>query len=712
MKTKLLIMAATLILALGGLSVVMGQDVDKIKFPPLNPIPTPEIETITLDNGIRLYLLEDHALPIFRVSLRVNGGSYLEPPEKIGLADICDEVMRTGGTTKWSGDELDEMLEGIGGSVSSSVGLVSSGGSVNLLSEYSDLGLEVLADVIRNPIFDQDKIDLAKVQIRSAISRRNDNVGGIARREFGKLIYGANSPYAFQIEYATLDAVSRDDLIQFHQMIFRPGNIQMAVWGDFDQKQVVTKIKELFGDWTAETLNLPKPPEIKYDYRSKVYLVDKPDAKQAYIRIGHIGGFVTDEDYAARIVMNSILGGSFGSRLTDNVRTRLGLAYTTYGRYGANYAYPGMFFAHASTGNENVIKTTREMIKQVKSMLTDLPTEVEMQKGKDGYLNSFVFNFDTKGEVINRLMNYDFWSLPRDFLQTTKNGIEEMTPEKVMAVAQSALRPDQMVILIVGNVAEFDEPVAALGLGEPELVDITIPTPTPALEFTITDSTLFEGKALMEMVVAAHGGKAAINAVRTVKMSGVITYTIQQRQLEIQFEELSQLPHYVSATMNMMGRTILNITGDNGGWTTGVDGKLMEKTEAELATENQTRDRNFINLLKYGLDGSYRIVYAGTDSVDDKAVENLVFLDENDELFCQLTIDGDNFRLLSRGYDGKTLIGEGAIVDLYLEFTEHDGVLLPTKSERRLNDEMIREMTYDTWEINPDIPAGAFGKPL
>lgn len=712
MKIRLLAIAGVLILGLSSFSIVLGQDIDQIKFPPLNPIPTPKIETITLANGIRLYLLEDHTLPIFRVSLRVNGGSYLEPEDKIGLGDICGEVMRTGGTKKWSGDELDEMLEGIGGAVSASVGLVSSGGSVNLLSDYADMGLEILAAVIQRPIFDQDKIDLAMVQLRSGISRRNDNVGGIASREFNKLIYGAESPYASQLEYATLDAISRDDLVEFHQMIFRPGNIQMAVWGDFKEKQVVARIKELFGGWTTEAIELPQPPEVSYDYRSKVYLIDKPDAKQAYIRMGHIGGRIADEDYASRIVMNSILGGSFGSRLMDNVRTRLGLAYTTYGRYGANNAFLGTFFAHASTGNNNVIKTTREMITQINSMLTDLPTTVEMQKGKDGYLNSFVFNFDTKGEVINRLMGYDFWGLPRDFLQTTKSAIEEMTPEKVMAAAQSALKPDQMIILIVGNVAEFDESAVALGLGEPEMIDISIPPPTPSLDFVITDSTLSEGRALMEMVIAAHGGSTPIKAVESVKKSGVISYTLPQGQIEIQFTEFSQLPHYVSTTMNMMGRIILSIIGENGGWTTGVDGNLKEMTEAELATDEETRDRNLLNILKYSLDGNYRIVYAGAELIDSQAVENLVLIDSTDASFCQLVVDGNSFQILSRSYDGNTLVGEGTVIDHYLEFEEFEGVLLPTRGARQLNGEQIREITYDAWEINPEIPAGAFDKPL
>ena len=239
-------MVALLLLALSG-AAVFGQDIESIKFPKLNEIQIPQVEKITLDNGMRLYLLVDKSLPVVNVNIRINCGTYLDPADKIGLASLCGTVMRSGGTKKWSGDDIDEGLEAIGGSVETGIDLTSGSASVNVLSEYTDYGLEVLAEVLRRPIFDQDKVDLAKVQERSAISRRNDDLGDIARREYTKLIYGAESAYARQTEYATIDAIDRDDLVKFHQKWYHPENIQMAIWGDIDKTEVLKKIKTYFG---------------------------------------------------------------------------------------------------------------------------------------------------------------------------------------------------------------------------------------------------------------------------------------------------------------------------------------------------------------------------------------------------------------------------------------------------------------------------------
>ncbi|MDH4157724.1 MAG: insulinase family protein, partial [candidate division Zixibacteria bacterium] len=410
-KSYIAIVAGLILTALCCLPLA-AQDVDNLKFPKLNEIKVPQIERVTLDNGLRLYLLEDKSLPVFNVSVRLNCGSYLEPADKVGLAEICGTVMRTGGTQKWTGDQIDEMLEGIGGSVESSIDVVSGTAFVNVLSEYTDLGLEVLAEVLRRPVFNEDKIELAKVQQRTAVSRRNDDMTELTRQEYIKLIYGNDSPYARHTEYKTINAITRDDLVAFHKMYFQPQNMQMAILGDFDKKDILARLEKYFSDWPRGSAAVPPPPEVGYEWRSKVYYAEKADAAQSHIRVGHIGGLVTAPDYPDMLVVSSILGGGFGSRITEAVRTKLGLAYTPGGRYVSDFAYPGYFFIVASTGSQTTIQATREIIKQIKSMHTDPPTTAEMQKGKDGYLNSFVFNFDSRREVVDRMMEYDFYGLP------------------------------------------------------------------------------------------------------------------------------------------------------------------------------------------------------------------------------------------------------------------------------------------------------------
>jgi zinc protease len=458
-----------------GCAAEPARDYAKLKYPKLRDIQVPQVERVTLANGMRLFLLEDHELPLVSISVRIRTGSMYETPEKVGLADITGEVMRTGGTTTKTGDQLDEELESIAASVETRIGLNSGSASMSVLKQDLDTGLAVLADVLMNPAFRQDKIELAKMQHRSMISRRNDDVGDIAGREYSKLIYGPESVYARQEEYATIDAISRDDLVAFHQKYYGPNNAMLAVWGDFDTKQMIEKIEKAFASWQKVDLDLPKAPQVEYEFRRTVNVIAKDDVNQSNIYLGHIGGLMSDPDYFALIVMNRILGGGFTGRLFKNVRSREGLAYSVFGAYSANFEYPGEFYVGCQTKSESTVHAIRAMLKEVEKMQEAEVTDEELALAKDSFLNSFVFNFDTRGEVVNRLMTYEYFGYPADFLMKTKENVEKVTKADVLRVARKHLKPDKVQILAVGKPDDFGEPLSALGTVNE--IDITIPPP-------------------------------------------------------------------------------------------------------------------------------------------------------------------------------------------------------------------------------------------
>ncbi len=447
----------------------------KLKYPKLQDVQVPQVERVTLPNGMRLFLLEDHELPLISISVRIRTGSAYEPAEKVGLASITGEVMRTGGTTTKTGDQLDEELESIAASVETGIGLDSGSASMSVLKQDLDTGLVILADVLMNPAFREDKIQLAMMQQRSIISRRNDDVGSIAGREFSKLIYGPASVYARHEEYATIDAISRDDLVAFHKKFYGPNNAMLAVWGDFDTKQMIEKIEKAFARWQKVDLDLPEAPKVQYEFRKTVNVIRKDDVNQSNVYLGHIGGLMNDPDYFALIVMNRILGGGFTGRLFKNVRSREGLAYSVFGAYSANFEYPGEFYVGCQTKSQSTVHAIRAMIKEVQKMQEAEVTDEELALAKDSFLNSFVFNFDTKGEIVNRLMTYEYFGYPADFLQKTKQNVEKVTKADVLRVAKKHLQPDKVQILAVGRPDDFDEPLSALGpVSE---IDITIPPP-------------------------------------------------------------------------------------------------------------------------------------------------------------------------------------------------------------------------------------------
>ena len=450
---------------------------EDLKYPRLGDIKIPDVERLTLANGMQLFLVEDHELPLIEISARIRTGSIYEPADKIGLASITGIVMRTGGTTGRTGDELDEQLERIAASVETGIGLNSGSAAMSVLKEDIDTGLEILADVLMNPAFREDKIMLAKIRYRSSIARRNDNVSSIAIREYRKLIYGSESVYARHSEYATIENITRDDLVAFHKKFFKPNNIMLAVIGDFDTSQMIKKIEKAFEGWQKADIDFPDIPQVRYEFRPTANVVRKEDINQSNIYLGHIGGIMNDPDYFALIVMNRILGGGFTGRLFKNIRSRQGLAYSVFGSYTANFDFPGVFYVGCQTKSESTVHAIRAMINEVRKMTEAEVTDEELDLAKESYLNSFVFNFDSKGEIVARLMVYAYYGYPPDFLQKAKANIEKVTKADVLRVAREHLKPDKMQILAVGRPQDFDEPLSVFGpVSE---IDITIPPPPP-----------------------------------------------------------------------------------------------------------------------------------------------------------------------------------------------------------------------------------------
>ncbi|PSQ99408.1 MAG: hypothetical protein BRD48_04295 [Bacteroidetes bacterium QS_9_68_14] len=255
--------------------------------------------------------------------------------------------MRTGGTQSMTSDEVNQLLENLGASVETYVGETSGGASMSTLAENVDEVLPVFVDVLANPAFAEDKVAQAKSQTRGAISRRNDNPGQIVSREFDKLVYGADSPYARVPQYYTLSEISREDLVNFHDKYFHPNNTMLSVWGDFDTAQMKEKLRNAFGEWEqAEGFTPPEPPAPEGERDYSVNFVEKTDVNQSTVRMGYLGTLTRDDpDYFPVIVMNEVLSGGFTSRLFKNVRTDQGLAYSVSGSYNAGYQTPGPFLA-------------------------------------------------------------------------------------------------------------------------------------------------------------------------------------------------------------------------------------------------------------------------------------------------------------------------------------------------------------------------------
>ncbi len=470
---------AALIAALGFFAtpVIAQKHYKDLTYHPLTDISVPKVDRTELPNGLVLYLLEDHSLPKVEGIALIRTGSRFEPAEKVGLASITGQVMRTGGTPDHPGEQIDRILENTGSVVETGIGNSSASASLFCLRENLPQVLEILADLLRNPAFPEDKIELAKVQQRSAIDRRNDNVGGIAGREFIKLLFGPSSPYARSTEYATIDSITRDDLIRFHSKYFHPNQIALGLWGDFSADEVKSQVSRHFGSWERKDVELPPLPEVPTDWKASVNFVAKDDVNQTNLRIGHLGGRRDDKDYFALQLMSEILGGGFSSRLFRRVRTELGLAYAVSASWGAGWDRPGTFLIVCNTKSESTVQAAKEILKEVRGIAEEPVREEELRVAKEGILNSFIFNFDSKAKLVQRLMAYDYYGYPKDFLAQFKANIEKVTIEEILRAAKANIHPDKIVLLAVGREKDFDQPLSTLG--EVTTIDIAIANSIP-----------------------------------------------------------------------------------------------------------------------------------------------------------------------------------------------------------------------------------------
>lgn len=447
----------------------------EIKRPALNPIQVRQPERFVMKNGLTVYLLEDHELPLVELGMRIYTGSRWEPVEKAGLAGIVAEVIRSGGSEKFPGDALDDELDQSATSVELGIGQNEGVASVNALKENFGRGLEILSDLLQNPAFPQEKIDLCKQELAGGITRRNDNASAICAREFMSLLRGKGSPYAHPVEFATLAAISREDVVAFHKQFFQPQNMILGICGDFDSAAMKGELEKYFGSWAKGTAPRPTPPaqDLKAAATHGIFLVEKTDVEQSFIRMGHMGGKESDPDYYALILMNDILGGGLSSRLFCNVRSDKGLAYSVGSDWGAGMDVEGTFQASGSTK----LASTGEFIKAVRGEIVRMTeggvTQEELDRSKNSALNGFVFEFDSTDKIINRLMTYEYYGYPADTLEHFQENIAKVTREDILAAAQKHLHPDQLAILVVGNPEKFDVSLDQWGPVTP--IDISIP---------------------------------------------------------------------------------------------------------------------------------------------------------------------------------------------------------------------------------------------
>jgi zinc protease len=475
LRTVPALLAAALLLAPALPAAAQATRAADLRYPALPAFTLSQPERVVLDNGLVVLLLEDHELPLVDATALIRTGSRFEPADQLGLAELTGTVLRTGGTTKLSGDQLDDLLEGKAAVIETSIGETSGRAYMSALAQDFPAVLQVFADVLRRPAFAETKIQVAKNQASAEIARRNDEPIGMVFRELEKVVYGAESPYARDSTHATLGRIQRRDLVQWHATWFQPNNVVLGLVGDFKKEEALRLVREAFGDWPRGPQAPAVPPAPERGPTPGVYYVEKNDVTQSSIALGSLGIVRNNPDYYALEVVNHVLSGSFASRMFSNVRTRKALAYSVFGQVGSEWDFPGMLFAFMTTKTQTTGAGIEALLEELKGMTANPPTPQEVELAKQAILNSFVFNADSKRKVLSQQLNFEFYGYPADWLERYRRGIEAVTLEQVRAAAAKYLHPEQLAIVVVGPKEGTDKPLATFG--PVTTLDVTIAPP-------------------------------------------------------------------------------------------------------------------------------------------------------------------------------------------------------------------------------------------
>ena len=680
----------------------------QIPTPPLPAFHPAQPKRIQLANGMIIFLQEDHELPLIDASATIRGGSSNEPAAKVGLVDLFGEVWRTGGTKNQTGDQLDDFLEVRAAKVETSGGPDQTSISLSCLKADFDDVFKVFNDLLHDPEFRADKLDIAQKQADDSISRRNDQIGGIARRESAKLAYGSNNPYTREPEYSTIAAITRQDLIDWHKTYIHPNNIILGVSGDFDSAAMEAKLRTAFDSW-------PKGPEFAKDeikYQSAqpgYYLIPKDDVNQSSIHMVALGTTRNNPDYYAISVFNEAFGGGFSSRLFNDIRTKRGLAYSVGGGIGSNFGHPGIIQFVAATKSQSTIETVQALNENIADLATRPITDSEIKQAKDAILNAFIFRLDSPDKVLSERMTYEFYGYPADWLDKFPAEIQKVNAADVNRVAAKYLHRDQLAVLVVGNTKEFDKPLSSLGSVKD--IDIAIPPPPGMKEDESAKPTASneEGKALAAKVAAAMGGEANLAAIKSIKADITLTQKTPQGDFPMQLESVIVYPDHLHATMQTPQGNAEVVVTPGAAFIELPNGQIQNWPDDRKTESLEQIKRDPIFIAAHASDPKVFFHAAGTEKVGD--IEARIVDVNADGVAIRWFVDPQSGHILKETY--RTLGQHGPVrgeTDMD-DWKPVNGITIPMTRRNKQDGQDSSTAGYKAVTLNPTIESKLFEKP-
>lgn len=707
-----LVLAAALLAASAAAAApavdVSKYDPRKLPVPPIGRIPAVKPERFTLPNGVVVYLLENRDLPVVKGTAYFPSSPTLAPADRAGLLGLAGEVMRTGGTAAHPGDFLDDRLGAIGASVSTNIGTGLANTGFRCLTENVTEVVGLWAEVTRRPAFPEAKIELARAGLRRQIASRNDEMLPMLTRTASQAVFGKDSPWARQPEYATIEPISQADCAKLHAQVFVPERMIVAIYGDFRAAEMKKLLLAKFGDWKKSGTPKPVLPPTPASVEPKLWFAPKDDVTQSGIVVAQPGSRADDPDYAALQVLEMGLGGGFSSRMVMHIRTQRGLAYAAGASAGSDFQKPGVFMAYTLTRSDSTMLAL-DLVREEVRAVTEAPfTESELQTAKQAVVNGYVFNFEDPSQVLFRAAYYEAIGYPADFLERYQKALEGVTSASVLEAAKRKITPAKQVAIVVGKESDFERPLASAGLPV-ERVDITIPPPPSKLgTVSASPEARKRGAEWLAAAAKAAGGSAAWAAVKTATIANEATLSMQGQSIAISGEETWAFPdRQVSMQKLPFGEIRQGFDGKNG-WMSGMGQSRDNPKAGEEVAQDWERSlwRLFSDPAKVEAVALEKPETVGGTNYRAAAVMGA----KSRDLTLLFAEDG-SFAGVAYQDEGSGQMGPARVVTLYEDWSAEGALRYPHQVRILRDGAAFVEAKLTSLKLNPPVTDETFRKP-
>ncbi len=453
-----------------------AQAPDRAKPPAIGPAPSlklPAIQKSKLSNGLAVWIVEHHEVPLAQVNLLVRSGSAADPIGKYGVGNLTAAMLDEGAGTR-SALDLADAIEFLGANLSTTSAFDYS--AIRMSVPVSKLGdaLPLMADVALGPNFPANELDRLRTERLTGLLQARDDVAALIQIAFPRIVFGPTHRYGTSANGLppAIESFTVEDLRSFYRAHYRPDNATVLVVGDVTPASVMPALEKAFGRWKSEGMaalvaDVPTAPQLT---RRQIYLVDKPDAAQSQIRIGWVGVARSTADYAALQVLNTVLGGSFTSRLNQNLREKNGYSYGASSSFDMRRS-SGPFLAAAGVQTDKTADALKEFFVELNGILTLVPAD-ELAKAKNYVALGFPGGFETTGDLARKLEELVVYSLPDDTFSSFISSVGAVTAADLQKAAARYVQPDKMAVVVVGDRKVIEGPIRLLNLGPITIVPI------------------------------------------------------------------------------------------------------------------------------------------------------------------------------------------------------------------------------------------------